>query len=74
MKKFKNGEAVIFDPSWWYLNKKYHKSHPIKKGEVVYFLADIPNVPGHCIVATYEGKVVPMIHPEDLRKAKDSEL
>lgn len=72
MKKFKMGEAVVFDPSWW--EKKYEKKHPLKKGEIVYFLCDIPNVEGHCIVATHDGKTVPMIHPQDLRKATEDEL
>lgn len=73
MKKFKQYEAVVFDPKWV---DKYPLSdnHPLQLRELVYFLGLIPNVPGHCIVATEEGKIVPMIHPEDLRPAKDCEL
>ena len=72
--KFKFCEAIVFEPAWWDANPQYHSTHPLKKGEVVYYLGEIPNVEGHCIVATYEGKVVPMIHPDDCRKARDEEL
>lgn len=65
---FETGEAVVFDPEY------QATTHPLNKGTVVYFLSYIPNVPGHCIVATSKGQVVPMIHPEDLRKATDEEL
>lgn len=70
--KFKMGEAIVFDPTWW--NKSLKIKHPLKKGQIVYFLSDIPNVFGHCIVATYSGKIIPMVHPEDFRKAKEEEL
>lgn len=69
---FKQYEAVVFDPFWW--EDKYRKTHPLRPEELVYYLGDIPNVPGHCIVARYTGEVVPMIHPEDLREAREEEL
>jgi len=69
---FQHCEAVIFDPKWW--DEVDHKGHPLTKGQLVYFLGLIPNVPGHCIVATSEGKVIPMIHPEELRLPKEDEL
>lgn len=69
--KFKQGEAIVFDPKWW--SDEYY-DHPLRPGEVVYFLSNIPNVQGHCIVVKYKGMVIPMVHPEDFRKAKDSEL
>ena len=71
-KKFKHLEAIVFAPTWW--NKSSVDRHPLSFNEVVYYLGDIPNVPGHCVVATYEGKVVPMVHPDDFRKAKEDEL
>lgn len=78
MKKFKHCEAIVWVPKWY---KKWSKQrphlvnqHPLVYGEIVYFLGEIPNVPGHCIVAKYSGQVVPMVHPEDFRKAKDEEL
>jgi hypothetical protein len=69
--KFGQGEAIVFAPSW--MTPRY-KDHPLKVGEVVYFLSDIPNCPGHCIVAKWNGLVVPMVHPEDFRKATEEEL
>lgn len=79
-KKFKLCEAIVWEPKWYDeyvkdLRREGRKmNHPLKKGEVVYFLGEIPNVPGHCIVAKYTGEVVPMVHPEDFRKAKEEEL
>lgn len=70
MKKFEQYEAVVFEP-WSY---RPDERHPLKYGELVYYLGEIPNVPGHCIVARYTGEVVPMIHPDDLREAREEEL
>lgn len=72
--KFKHCEAIVFDPAWWDAYPEYHQGHLLHKGEVVYYLGEIPNVPGHCIIAKYTGRVVPMLHPEDFRKAKEDEL
>jgi len=71
--KFKQYEAIVFAPPW---AKDFgvRPDHPLELGEVVYYLGEIPNVIGHCIVAKYSGQVVPMVHPEDFRKAKESEL
>jgi hypothetical protein len=71
--KFKSGTAIVFEPKWA-KDKKVDKRHPLKYGEVVYYLTDIPNVIGHCIVVKYNGKTIPMIHPEDCRVAKEEEL
>lgn len=71
--KFKSGSAIVFEPTWA-KNKKVDKRHPLKYGELVYFLTEIPNVPSHCIVAKYNGKVVAMVHPGDFRLAKEDEL
>jgi len=72
-KKFKPCEGIIFEPQW---AKKcpVDPKHPLVYGELVYFLGEIPNVPGHCLVAKYTGEVVCMVHPEDFRRAKESEL
>lgn len=69
---FKIGTAIIFEPEWAE-NNKIDSRHPLKYSEMVYFISDIPNVPGHCIVATYDGRIVPMVHPEDFREATEDE-
>lgn len=69
---FRSGEAIVFDPQGWKVED--YPGHPLKRNQVVYFLSDIPNVGGHCIVATWDGLVIPMLHPGDFRKAKDEEL
>jgi len=73
---FKNCEVVFFEPSYsnkneW--NKKYSE-HPLRYGDRVYYLGEIPNVPGHCLVFKRGTGIVDMIHPGDLRKAKEEEL
>lgn len=73
-KKFKQYSVVVFDFEYGRKNPEAYKKHPLKLGEKVIYLGDMPNVPGHCVVAQYSGKVVPMIHPEELRLAKEEEL
>lgn len=74
MRKFKHCEAIVFEPKWWIVGGEYEGKHPLKYREVVYFVGEIPNVEGHCLVATYDGRVVPMVHPTDFRRAKEEEL
>lgn len=70
--KFEFCEAVVFDPPKWRVED--YPGHPLTRNEVVYYLGEIPNVLGHCIVVKYSGITVPMIHPGDLRKATEEEL
>ena len=77
MKKFKAGEALVFQPSW--SSKKFkgaevYYNHPLKYEDVVHFLAYHSPAIGHCIVTTYEGQVITMMHPEDFRLATDEEV
>jgi hypothetical protein len=74
MKKHKAMSSVVFEPKWSRSDVKLSLNHPLKYGEVVLYLGDMVDVPGHCAVATYDGRVILMIHPEELRKAKESEL
>jgi len=67
--RFKHLECVVFSPPF-----KVTKKSPIALNEVVLFLGDIPNVPGHCAVVKYNGEVVWLVHPQDFRKAKEDEL
>ena len=70
-KKFKYLEAIVFDPEW---SVESYPEHPLKREEVVYYLGDIPNVDGHCIVLKWSGAAVSMVHPGDFRKANAREL
>lgn len=71
-KKFAFLEAIVFDPSW---NVEAYPEHPLTRGEIVYWMGDIPNVDGHCCVAkTFPGGVVSMVHSDEFRKAKEDEL
>ena len=71
--KLKPMQSVVFEPEWAE-NKKLDKRHPLKYGELVLFLGEMKDVPGHCAVATYDGRVVLMVHPGDFRRAKEDEL
>jgi hypothetical protein len=73
-KKLRKLSIVVFDPWYGKKNPKAYSKHPIKIGEQVLYLGDIPNCPGHCAVAKYTGEVVWMVHPDEFREAKDSEL
>ena len=74
LKKFKKLEIVVFEPKGSLENTKAYKDHPLKPGERVLYLGDIPNVPGHCCVAKKDGAVIWLVHPEDFRTATDEEL
>lgn len=71
--KHKRMSVIVFEPSWA-KKQGVDKRHPLKYGEHVLYLGDIPNVPGHCAVAKYEGQVVWLVHPEDFREAAEDEL
>jgi hypothetical protein len=70
--RFKHCEAIVFDPPKW--NVEDYPKHPLKRNELVYYLGEIPNVLGHCIVVKYTGECVAMVHPGDFRKATEDEL
>lgn len=77
MKKFKAGQAIIFEPTWSKTKVKgaeVYKNHPLKYGDIVLYLAAITPAYGHCIVTTYEGTVITMLHDSDFRLAKDSDV
>jgi hypothetical protein len=68
--KHKKMSIVIFDPK----ENLFGVKHPLKRRETVLYLGEIVNVPGHCAVAKKDGEVIWLVHPEDFRKAKESEL
>jgi len=76
-KKFKPGQAIVFEPSWAknkVKGKEVYKNHPLKYGDIVHYLAEHSPALGHCIVTTYYGKVITMLHPDDFRKATEDEV
>ena len=76
--KFKPGQAIVFEPKWAECGKvkggTVYKNHPLKYGDIVHYLAEHSPAYGHCIVTTYDGKVITMLHPGDIRKATDEEV
>lgn len=78
MKKFKAGQAIVFEPKWAECGPvkggTVYKNHPLKYGDIVHFLAHMTPAYGHCIVVDYDGKVTTMLHPEDFRAATTEEV
>lgn len=82
--KFKPGQAIVFEPKWAeekfkdgivYKNHITGKDdHPLRYGAIVHYLAEHSPASGHCIVTTYEGQVITMLHPSDFRKATEDEV
>lgn len=77
MRKFKPGQAVVFEPTWArepVSGGLVYPEHPLRYGSIVLFLAYITPAVGHCIVTTYEGQVLTMLHPTDFRAAREDEV
>jgi len=47
---------------------------PIKKGNAVIYLGEIPNMKGHIVFIGDDGKIYWGYHPENFRKAKEEEI
>lgn len=74
MKKLRKMSMVIFEPNYGKKHPEAYKDSPVKIGESVLFLGDIPNSIGHCAVATWDGKVVWCMHTSDFREASEEEV
>ena len=72
---FKYLEIIIFEPGF-VKNEGYDldDSYPLKYGEQVLYLGEIPNSPDHIAIAKHCGNVVWLMHSSDFRKAKEEEL
>lgn len=76
------GEVLFYEPGKWFEEGGYDKKvgiFDLHRGDRVYFLCEIPNVPGHCLVIKHQnpsgfGFVQCMHHPGDFRKATEEEL
>lgn len=64
---------VVFEPHYAKKHPEAYDKHPLKLGEQVLYLGDVPNAIGHCAVATFKGNVVWLVHPEDFREAREDE-
>jgi len=65
-KSFPYLSIVIFNQSY--------DGHPLKFGEPVLWLGEIPNAPGHGAVAKKDGAVIWLVHPGDFREATEDEV
>jgi hypothetical protein len=44
---------------------QYHRGYPFIDNEVLLFLGEVRQMPGHCVVATKDGRVVWGYHTEN---------
>lgn len=76
MSNFKKNSLIVFDPGFndeeW--DQKWKHAYPFNMHEVVVFLGEINEMPGHCIVAKKDGKVKWGYHTENFRKIKENEI
>lgn len=81
-KKWKPGQAIVFEPKWaqekfkggiTYKDAKGNE-HPLKYGDIVHYIAEHSPAYGHCIVVDYDGKITTMLHPDEFRAATDEEV
>jgi hypothetical protein len=67
---------VVFDPNFteeeWV--DGWEKHYPFKKGEVVLYLGEIRQMPGHVIVVKRNGQVFWGFHSENFRLATEDEV
>jgi hypothetical protein len=40
------------------LPKEYRDGYPFEEGELILFMGEIENMPGHCVVVKRNGKVI----------------
>ena len=52
----------------------FEDKYPWKEGETVLMLGEIKQMPGHCVVATNDGKVHFGYHTENFKKIKKKNL
>lgn len=72
-KKLKYLSIVVFEPWYATQNPDAYEKSPIKVGEQVLYLGEVPNASGHCAVVKWSGEVVWLVHPGDFREATEEE-
>ncbi len=70
--KFKKNELVAFMDND--LDEESLKLYPFQPNEVVVFLGEIKQMPGHCIVAKKDGRVIWGYDVDNFRKVKKDEV
>lgn len=74
--KLKQNSLVVFvppctDEEW---ERQVKHAYPFNIHEVVLFLGEIKQMPGHCIVARRNGKVIWGYHTDNFRTATEDEI
>jgi hypothetical protein len=76
MTEIRQYAAVIFDKSTCATSEIYEEYYKKNfEGKTFIFLGEIPNVPGHCLIADlYTGEVSGMHHTDNFREATEEEV
>ncbi len=48
--------------------------NPFKRGEVYVFIGEIPNMPGHCVIAELNGKIHTGYHTDSFQELPTDEV
>jgi diadenosine tetraphosphate (Ap4A) HIT family hydrolase len=57
------------------LPAEYHARYPFEKGHTYVFFGEIPNMPGHCVVADHQtGRVYSGYHTENFVELSEDEV
>lgn len=56
------------------LPEQYHRLYPFLKGHTYVFLGEIPNMPGHCVIAGHAGNVYFGYHTDDFVELPDESV
>jgi len=69
---FKQYQLVVFDVRW--RGDLADIKYPFNNGEIVLFLGEVVQMPGHCVVANNAGYVIFGHHTEDFREPTSDEI
>jgi hypothetical protein len=53
--------------------KQYHAKYPLKEGKHYLFLGEIANMPHHCVVVDFEGRVHWAFHTDNFTELSEEE-
>lgn len=68
IKRFEPNTLVVYKPI------KGYKSKIFKDNEMVLYLGEVFNAPGHCAVAKRNGAVIWLVHFDEFRLPREDEI
>jgi hypothetical protein len=56
------------------MSLEHHSQYPFAKKEVLLFLGELPQMPGHCVVARKDGRIIWGYHTENFIVIPEEEI